>query len=344
VSTAAPVVPTWTWEGRDVSVAQVVDRLAAQRRRTDGPPLTLAGVLNLIAHVPRAAELDAMHEVIASLADHQPSRAVLLLECPDGAGIDAVVRTGCRLSGGNVVVGVEMVTLELHGEGREGDASAIQPLLRSDLPNVLWWPGAPDPDPDGPLARLAPLADRIVTESGRHARGVDAVSALAGWVPGAPGAVTDLAWAAITPWRQLVVQMLGAGGLAPDGDGPVRATIVHPGPCASAEALLLAGWLRDRAGARLDVAMEQREGATPVLGVTVELPAEGRCVAIARMPDRQAAAVTVTGPGDDAPGRPRALPLPGMDRARLLAGELELQRRDAAFERALPHAAEVARR
>jgi hypothetical protein len=33
------------------------------------------------------------------------------------------------------------------------------------------------------------------------------------------------------------------------------------------------------------------------------------------------------------------LPLPGVDRARLLAGELELQRRDRAFERALATAA-----
>ncbi len=342
MSSSAPVAPTWTWDGEDVSIAQVVNRLAAQRRRTDGPPLTLAGVLNLIAHVPRADELGAMRAVIESLADHQPSRAVLLLECDDGAGIDATVSTGCRLSGGHVVVGVEVVTLELHGEGRAGDASAIQPLLRSDLPNVLWWPGAPEDAGDGPLARLAPLADRIVTESGRHERGIDAVRALAAWVPGAPGAVTDLAWAAITPWRQLIVQMLDAGDLAPEGAGPLRVTIAHPGPCPSAEALLLAGWLRDRAGARLEAAMEERPGATPLLGVTIELPAAGRCVAIERMPDRQAASVTVAGPGGEA--RPRAMPLPGMDRARLLAGELELQRRDAAFERALTHAAEVAAR
>ena len=343
MSSAAPVAPTWTWDAEGVSIAQVVDRLAAQRRRTDGPPLTLAGVLNLIAHVPRAEELDAMRTVIEGLADHQPSRAVLLLECAGGAGIDATVSTGCRLSGGNMVVGVEVVTLELHGEGRAGDASAIQPLLRSDLPNVLWWPGAPAAAPDGPLTRLAGLADRIVTESGRHERGIDAVRALAAWVPGAPGAVSDLAWAAITPWRQLVVQMLDPAELSPGGAGPLRVTIAHPGPCPSAEALLLAGWLRDRAGERLEVAMDERPGATPVLGVRIE-PAAGRCVAIERMPDRQAAVVTVTGAGGGGEGRPRAMPLPGMDRARLLAGELELQRRDAAFERALLHAAEVAAR
>ena len=343
MSSAAPVAPSGSWDGVDVSIAQVVNRLAQQRRRPDGPPLGLAGVLNLIVHVPRADELAQMRALIEGLADHQPSRAVLLLECDEGAGIDATVSTGCRLSGGNVVVGVEVVVLELHGERRAGDASAILPLLRSDLPNVLWWPGAPDASPDAPLARLAPLADRIVTESGRHRRGVDAVRALAAWVPGTPASVTDLAWAAITPWRQLIAQVLDAGDLEPDGPGPLRTTIAHPEPCPSAEALLLAGWLRDRAGGRLEVAMDQRTGATPVLGVAIDLPAAGRRVTIERMPDHQAAAVTATGPGHG-DARPRALPLPGLDRARLLAGELELQRRDAAFERALPHAAEVATR
>lgn len=325
--------PSWSWDGAGVSIPQVVDRLARQRRHSDLPPLSLSGVLNLIVHVPDRAERDEMRAVIQALADHQPSRAVLLLEDPEGEGIDATVTTACRFAGGNVVVGVQVVSLELHGEGREGDASAIQPLLRSDLPTVLWWPGAPVAD--GPLARLAPLADRIVTESGRARRGVDALASLADWVPRTPGAVTDLAWAAITPWRQLVAQMLPEADLRPDGEGAVRAVISHPGPCASAEALLLAGWLRDRMGPRLEVAMLQRDGATPVLGVRMKL-AGGRRVSAERMPDRQAASVTM----GDSP--PRAMPLPGMDRARLLAGELELQRRDAAFERALPRAAEVA--
>ena len=47
----------------------------------------------------------------------------------------------------------------------------------------------------------------------------------------------------------------------------------------------------------------------------------------------------VTQTGHEGPDR--ALPLPVSDRGRLLAGELELQRRDHAFERALESAAEV---
>jgi len=343
VTTVAPDPPVAAWDGVGVSIAQVLDRLAAQRRPEDGgPPLNLAGVLNLIVPVPDAGELEAMRTVIEGLAGHQPSRAVLLVESDSGEGIDATVSTSCRWSGGHASVCVELVVMSLHGEGRAGDASAIQPLLRSDLPTVLWWPDTPDPSPDGPLARMAPLADRIVTEAGRAPEGAQAVSRLAAWVPGAPGAVTDLAWAAITPWRRLIAQMIDIGEIASPDSGPVRAVITHPGAGPTAEALLLAGWLGDLARDRLEVSLRGGSGEVAVLGLEIHLPARHQRIAIERMPDRQAATVCVTQPGHD--GRGRALPLPAFDRGRLLAGELELQRRDHAFERALPFAAEVAHR
>ena len=79
-----------------------------------------------------------------------------------------------------------------------------------------------------------------------------------------------------------------------------------------------------------------------VLGIEIAMPARDRRLAIERMRERQAAMVCVTEPGRD--GRGRALALPAFDRGRLIAGELELQRPDHAFERALAVAAEVARR
>ncbi|MBJ7457331.1 MAG: glucose-6-phosphate dehydrogenase assembly protein OpcA, partial [Thermoleophilia bacterium] len=165
--------------------------------------------------------------------------------------------------------------------------------------------------------------------AGAHG-GVDALAA----------AVTDLAWAAITPWRQMIVQMIGATEIAAPDAGPVRATIAHPEAGPTAEALLLAGWLHDLAGERLEVALRPRAGSMAVLGVEIAMPARDRRIAIDRMQERQAAMVCVTEPGRD--GRDRALALPAFDRGRLIAGELELQRRDHAFERALPLAAEVA--
>ena len=104
----------------------------------------------------------------------------------------------------------------------------------------------------------------------------------------------------------------------------------------------MAGWLRDLAGERLELSLRVGSGEVALLGVDIDLPAREHRVAIDRMPGRQAATVRVTQPGHDGAGR--ALPLPVTDRSRLLAGELELQRRDRAFERALTSAAEVADR
>lgn len=333
--------PIATWDGTGVSISEVVRRLAEQRRPQDGgPPLTLAGVLNLIAHVPGSGDVAEMRSVIERLAGHQPARAVLLVESDAGEGIDAAVSTSGRTSFGHVTVGVEMVVLTLHGEGRAGDASAIIPLLRSDLPTLLWWPGPPDPSPDGPLARLAPLAGRIVTETGRAGDGCEAITRLAAWVPRAPGAVTDLAWAAITAWRQLIAQMIEMDELRSPATGPVTALIAHPDPQPSAEALLLAGWLHDLTGDRLRVAMAARPSAgSPVAAVELGFPARELDIGIDRVSGHQSATVSVT---DRGRRTDRTLPLPEADRARLLAGELELQRRDHAFERALPFAAEVA--
>jgi hypothetical protein len=72
-----------------------------------------------------------------------------------------------------------------------------------------------------------------------------------------------------------------------------------------------------------------------VLAVEIAGPTS-RHLSVERLPGRDAATVTVTEP--DGAVRRRTLPLPDHDRARLLAGELEIQRRDRAFERALARA------
>lgn len=341
MSSGAQVAPTASWDGTGVSIGQVLDRLAAQRRPPDGgPPLTLAAVLDLIVHVPRPDEVDEVTDVIQRLAGHQPARAILLVESAGGAGIDANVSTSCRLSGGRATVGAEVVVLVLHGDRHAGDASAIRPLLRPDLPTVLWWPDAPQTTSGGSLSRLAPLADRIVTESGRSGGGAAAICALADWLPRAPGVVTDLAWAAVTPWRQLIAQTAPPDVLSASAPGAVRAQITHPGDVPSAEALLLAGWLSDVIGGRLEVEMSAAPCEVAVRGVRIEALASGRRLTLERVAGRHAAQASVTGGGE--PGHERALALPRMDRDRLLAGELEIQRRDLAFERALAQAARVA--
>jgi hypothetical protein len=116
------------------------------------------------------------------------------------------------------------------------------------------------------------------------------------------------------------------------------ALITHAAPAPDASTLLMAGWLRDLLGERLMIELHPRpcpeEG---LVAVELEGSVVGRRLSVEWVPGRPAAAVCVTEP--DGSARRRMLPLPGVDRARLLAGELELQRRDRAFERALATAA-----
>ncbi len=326
------------WDGTGVAIGDVLDRLAAQRRPSEGAPAVgLTGVLNLLAYAPDASDLEMMTTTIEALADRQPSRAVLLTEAPGGDGIDATVSTSCRMGAGQSGVAVETVVLTLRGEAIEGAASAALPLLRPDLPTILWWPGAPGDD-DGPLGRLAGIADRVVTEAGRTP-GDAGLKALARWAPEAGPAVTDLAWAHVTSWRQLIVQMIDEAAVESLRGGPSTATLVHAAPEPDAGTLLLAGWLREVVGETLAIVMRPGEGEVPWGPVSVGLVGalSGREMVIERVAGRQAAAVCVT--EADGTTRRRVLPLPDADRARLLAGELELQRRDRAFERALARAA-----
>lgn len=328
------------WSGSGVTVAEAVDRLA-EMRRPEGAraPSTLAGVLNLVAHAPTPGDLNEMRSVIERLADHQPSRAILLCDGGDGDGIDAALTTTFRQSGGHTCVAVELVVLVLRGEARAGAASAAAPLLRADLPTFLWWPGPPDDDPGSPLARLARIADRVVTEAGRDDDGAAAVRALARWSPDAGAIVTDVAWASITSWRQLVAQKLDAAAVVALRSGGATATIAHSGAAPAPDALLLAGWLADLIGPALMIEFDPRTSSDEgLLGLSLEGPAPERRIAVERIAGREAADVE-TGAGAGA--RRRAMALPHPDRARLLAGELELQRRDRPFERALAQAARV---
>ena len=336
-ATAAPETSVSGWDGRGVTIADVAERLAEQRRPTDGgPPFTLSGVLNLVVHCP-AGDLEEMREVIERLSDHQPSRAVLVTWSGEGEGIDAAVSTSCRLAGGRASI-VERVELTLRGEARGGAASAIGPLLRSELPSVLWWPGALDPSPDGPLAGLAKLCDRVVTEVERDGDAAGALASLAAWTSEGGPLVTDMAWAAITSWRRLIAQVVDDAALARLRAAPASAVVAHPGARPNARALLMAGWLRNVVGETLTVTLESRPAdGDELVAVEVAGSRSGRSVVIERLPGRGAAAVCVTEP--DGTDRRRVMPLPSPDRARLLAGELELQRRDRVFERALRAAA-----
>jgi hypothetical protein len=218
------------------------------------------------------------------------------------------------------------------------------PLLRADLPTFLWWPSAPEEAAE--LTALAALCDRLVTEGAALGDAGRAVALLSRWCDAGGIPPTDLAWAALTPWRQLVAHLVDPDALARLRAGGARLALRHPGPDPTLEALLMAGWLCDVLRADLDVELKAEvpagrgPGEDPPGLLGLRLDGAGRDLRVTRMPGREVAEVVVHEP--DAGTRRRALPLPVLGRAALLAGELELGRRDRLFERALPHSVRIA--
>lgn len=319
--------------GEPVAFDEILSRLAALREDPDGgAPTGLAGVLNLVAVAPAEPDPEALDEVVGHLASHHPCRLIVLRRAEGATGIDAEVSTVCGESGGGANVCVEIVTLALGGRSAEGAASVVLPLLRPELPNFLWWPGAPV-EGDPLLSGLTTLCERVVTETARVSNGAEGIRALAAAIAPQNTALTDLAWATITPWRQLLTTITQPDDIRLMAEGPAVVSLAYAGREPSLKALLMAGWLRDSLGDRLMVDMQSRPGRTGRLeGLTVEAP-HGLSIAVERIGERPAVAMRLTREGRSFPRR--VLPLRRPRRMDLLAGELELQRHDRPFERAV---------
>src|SRR5437870_13431044 len=103
-----------------------------------------ASVLNLIAVVGNEAEKDSVIQVLDRLSVTNPSRTLILLaqHTKDADKLEAQVSAQDRPDSVHRVT-TERVILHAHGEPARHLASLVTPLLISDIPVVLWWPGGP---------------------------------------------------------------------------------------------------------------------------------------------------------------------------------------------------------
>ena len=118
-------------------------------------------MLNLVALGPGVEDGDREEQMIEGLADHHPSRVVIVSPGAGDGRISAHVEARADTAGACV----ELIRLELGPEILPHAASAVVPLLRSDLPTYLWWPAAPIM----PVPPLAPGSSPPVRASARSA-------------------------------------------------------------------------------------------------------------------------------------------------------------------------------
>jgi glucose-6-phosphate dehydrogenase assembly protein OpcA len=320
------------WSGEGVRIVDVARRLR-ELRAVEGESLhsTSTSVMNLVVYAPSADAAGEIEQVTDALHDHHPSRVVIVIPADGGDRIDARVEVMSHTDRpGGLTLQVEQIVLTLRGAVAAHAGSAVIPLLRSELPTFLWWPAAPDPA-SATFIDLARIADRLVTETGRELSGTAALERMAIVADLSRGPVTDLAWAVITPWRQLVAMSLRRDALLSLRVATAAATITCRRGAPPLEALLFAGWLVDVLGEHLVIRFAEADGDEDILAV--DLSADGACVlGLAR--EGGSGTVTLR----TAAGGPRSLPVPPPDRRELLAGELEFSGRDRPLERAIARA------
>lgn len=333
---AAPVATPLVWTGQGVRIVEVASALRELRAAAgDERSSTLTSVMNLVAFAPDEASAREVEAVADALRDFHPSRVVIVVPADGADRIDAraEVMASTRRGTGRTLV-VEQVILTVRGGIAAHAGSAVIPLLRSQLPTFLWWPIAPDLS-SPTFVDLLRVSDRLVTETGRTLRGRAALECLATVTACSATPVTDLAWAVLTPWRQVIATSLHGEPLRRLRVGPATATITTPAGEPSLEALLLAGWLADIVGHHIDVRFAVADGDGDIQGVTL-LAAETCVLELAR--DDGPSTVTMR----TTIGGARSLPIPPTHRTELLAGELDLRGHDRPLERALTHACALA--
>ena len=362
------------WGAQATSIDAIERELARLRRaavahaRERGQTLGRASVLNLVVYSEREVHARRAARTVADLALRHPSRAIVLLGDRDRDGVVASVQLHCHVpqSDGAQPVLYEQILARVRGDFDERVASVVIPLLVPDLPVFLWWTGTPPSDARH-LDDLVTLADRFIVDSADFARPDQTLPEIARLARHRV-AITDLNWARLTHWRELIAQFFDVPAWRPflDGITGIRAGFavdmdgrdIHP-----SQALLLLGWLSSRLGwrpveslapseaggllfrmgradgapimVRLRPRFERGLDAGDVSGIRIQA-AYGRETAefvIKRAPDeRHATATAIIG---GVVRSERVVPLPALGIRELLGEELAIARNDHVYEVAL---------
>jgi hypothetical protein len=235
----ASVVHVEGWADECATMDEIENALADLRLRVGhgGVPDLRTSVLTHMAWVPEEWQAAAT-ETLAGLGERHPSRTLLLFPAPHREdGLAARVYLECHpLEGDHRHLCNEVIELRVEGARAQAPASIVMPLLLPDLPVFLRWRGRP-PFRTDQFRQLLEIVDRLVVDSAEWPDLPGAYSELDEVFNSA--AVSDIAWRRTLGWREELAR--GWPELPERVAGP------------EAEASLVAGWLRSRAGAKVAV-------------------------------------------------------------------------------------------
>jgi glucose-6-phosphate dehydrogenase assembly protein OpcA len=233
----APPVTLGHWEGNDVRLGTVLDRLDGLRRQSVRTA-SRTSVLTLVVVAGSDEQATEASRIMGALGGHHPARVVVVRTRPEAAdaGVDASVTVyGAEV--GSHAVSFEEIALDVRASGCEHLDSIIEPFTLSDLPLVIWYPSTLPEVSDC----LLPVANAVVVDS----RDTGAIETWAGLIDLARRrTAVDLSWERLAPWRELLAGLFDSPLYRPFA-GAVSSIEVHgkAGP-----RQLLAGWLLSRLG------------------------------------------------------------------------------------------------
>ena len=252
--------------GKTLDVEIVEQHLAALWQDTARDPKTdvdaavlRARVANLLVFVSKDAALRDVHQMLAELTSIHPSRVLAMLGDLEATDLDIEmsVESICQTDKRTGVKRLccEEITLKAQGKFVVELPSAALPLLAPDLSTFLWWRNAPHVS-DKVLDKLLRAADRLVIDSAEFADPqpdlietnklftIDEYDHVG---------VSDLNWARLTFWRELLADFYDVAAYRTELDGIDSVQVDYVAPeldetAVAPQALLIAGWLGSRLG------------------------------------------------------------------------------------------------
>jgi glucose-6-phosphate dehydrogenase assembly protein OpcA len=342
-----------------MSVEQIERELGQLRMNDDGTLGLRASVLNLIVVTDEESATDITQSV-SKLSGQYPARAILLISDPEEeeARLDFRLSAYCNVrGGGGAQVCAEQITIHAEGPPAKHLESLAGPLLISDLPVFLWYPGPFSPS-SPEFAGVASLADRLIIDSAAADDCERSLREIAGLLENAASpAVGDLQWMMLSPWRALVSELFGPPERAVELGKIHKVEVLHA-PRGECRALLFVGWLASTLDWRLLDATRTEEGrevrfAGPSGEIVVELSSNSPdarlrrvrlysdeySFQVSRHRDLSDARTTVMR-GDELLGE-LTVHLGSFDLGALLGEELRYRGHDEVYESALRMAVEI---
>lgn len=202
-------------------------------------------ILTLVVVARGRLEMRTARNVLHTLAEQLPSRAIIIDIGKPGIQLDASISANCRMLTAGRATCYEIIEIRVPSDRLAALPSLLVPLELYDVPSFMWWVGNVDFSSTDFL-RMSQSAERIIVDTSRFDSAPDALADFEAFLEGGISCTgTDLNWARSTSWRELIAQSFDhplTQGLL----DRVQRVEIGFDPSAEAQALLIVGWLATR--------------------------------------------------------------------------------------------------